>query len=133
MDVWLLDLKAPEASTWWKGMTLQKHACAQCFHLAVLKHLCTYSAASHPNRVVGLHLILRYGCSPTCCKRKPGNSMQFSLPELLPKEWVKQPQPCHTSVFADPVQVVYCIWSLYRSEIQHCALIFKYPFSLAWK
>lgn len=59
--------------------------------------------------------------------------MQFSFTELLPKEWIKQPQPPHTPVSADPIHQVYWLWSLFLSEIQHGALVFKYPFSLAWK
>jgi len=34
VEIWLLDSKASEASTSRKGTTLQKHACAQCFHSA---------------------------------------------------------------------------------------------------
>lgn len=66
-------------------------------------------AASHPNRMMSLHLLLRYVCSPKCCNREPWNSMQFSFAELLPKEWVKQPQYAHTPVSADPVHQLYQI------------------------
>lgn len=86
------------------------------------------SSVSHPNRVMGLHPILRYICSPNCCKRERGNGMQFSLLELLSKEWVQQPQSSHTTVSGDSVQAIYWISSLFLSEFQGCALIFIYHF-----